>query len=141
MIGMNHCAIPADSAPPPPGSNGQKVAFERLRMICGKFNYRFLKYNGSAWVIQYQATTESQTLDDFAAGIEFNQYDAQSIFVRDLIISKAVADGRVTMSKRNVTISKGEHKKKIAIDRTNYRAMLAHYFGIENIEIKTFDQQ
>ena len=44
------------------------------------------------------------------------------------------------MSKRNVTISKGEHKKKIAIDHTNYRTMLAHYFGIENIEIKTFDQ-
>ncbi|ERF48557.1 arylamine N-acetyltransferase [Staphylococcus sp. EGD-HP3] len=104
-------------------------------------NFQFLKYNGEAWVIQYQATNVSQTLADFAAGIEFNQYDAQSIFVRELIISKAVADGRVTMSKRNVTISKGEHKKKIAIDRTNYRAMLAHYFGIENIEIKTFDQQ
>ena len=30
--------------------------------------------------------------------------------------------------------------RKIAIDHTNYRTMLAHYFGIENIEIKTFDQ-
>ncbi|MCD8840967.1 arylamine N-acetyltransferase [Staphylococcus arlettae] len=105
-----------------------------------QMNYRFLKYNGGAWVIQYQAATESQTLADFASGIEFNQYDAQSIFVRELIISKALTNGRVTMSKRNVTISKGEHKKKIAIDHTNYRPMLAHYFGIENIEIKTFDQ-
>ncbi|UXU49769.1 arylamine N-acetyltransferase family protein [Staphylococcus arlettae] len=103
-------------------------------------NYRFLKYNGSAWVIQYQATTESQTLDDFAAGIEFNQHDPQSIFVRELIVSKAKVDGRVTMSKRNITISTSDQKEKIAIDNINYRTLLAYYFGIENIKIKTFDE-
>ncbi|PTH22494.1 arylamine N-acetyltransferase [Staphylococcus arlettae] len=103
-------------------------------------NFQFLKYDGEAWVIQYQATNVSQTLADFAAGIEFNQHDPQSIFVRELIVSKAKVDGRVTMSKRNITISTSDQKEKIAIDNINYRTLLAYYFGIENIKIKTFDE-
>ncbi|RIM79333.1 arylamine N-acetyltransferase family protein [Staphylococcus arlettae] len=103
-------------------------------------NFQFLKYDGEAWVIQYQATNVSQTLADFAAGIEFNQHDPQSIFVRELIVSKAKVDGRVTMSKRNITISTSDQKEKIAIDNINYRTLLAYYFGIENIKIKTLEE-
>ncbi|GEP85467.1 putative N-acetyltransferase [Staphylococcus piscifermentans] len=91
------------------------------------------------WHIQYRALYQEKSLEDFADGIDFNQYHPDSPFVKGLLITKATETGRHTMTERKLTIlSKGE-KKALDVKPANYEGLLSKYFGIPEMQIATFD--
>src|SRR5699024_10916621 len=72
------------------------------------------------WQTQYQFRDEPKVLSDFEQGIAFNQNNEASIFVQQLLISKATTFGRVTMSNNHLTITDhGQKKRKIIKFKTN----------------------
>ncbi|MGX0332475.1 arylamine N-acetyltransferase family protein [Staphylococcus cohnii] len=91
------------------------------------------------WQTQYQFEYEPKVLADFEQGIAFNQNNEASIFVQQLLISKATTFGRVTMSNNHLTITDHGQKEKKNITSGNYKYFLYRYFGIKDINIKTFD--
>ena len=97
------------------------------------------KYKDEAWEIQYRAIDKAQAIMDFDEAIHFNQYDAHSIFVKKLIVSKAKLYGRVTLSNNHLTITDHGEKEKIPVTQSNYQTLLKAYFGIENIKLRPFE--
>ena len=97
------------------------------------------KYKDEAWEIQYRAIDKAQVIMDFDEAIHFNQYDAHSIFVKKLIVSKAKLYGRVTLSNNHLTITDHGEKEKIPVKQSNYQTLLKAYFGIENIKLRPFE--
>lgn len=98
------------------------------------------KYKDGGWQIQYRAMDVPKTISDFEAGITYNQHDSSSIFVKKLIVSKATDTGRITLSNSHLTITEHGEKVKKTVTSDNYLAILDDYFGIDNINILTFER-
>ncbi|MFQ3837972.1 arylamine N-acetyltransferase family protein [Staphylococcus pseudoxylosus] len=98
------------------------------------------KYKDNGWQIQYQATDAPKNISDFEEGITYNQHNPSSIFVKKLIVSKATDHGRITLSNSHLTITDYGEKVKKPVTSDNYLAILDNYFGIDNVNILTFER-
>lgn len=98
------------------------------------------KYKDNGWQIQYQATDAPKNISDFEEGITYNQHNPSSIFVKKLIVSKATNHGRITLSNSHLTITNYGEKVKKPVTSDNYLAILDNYFGIDNVNILTFER-
>ncbi|WP_069823757.1 arylamine N-acetyltransferase [Staphylococcus casei] len=102
--------------------------------------FDLMKFNedDEVWEILYRATDIEKNLEDFKDNIEYNRFDPNSIFVKKLIITQIKLYGRVTMTEKNLTITRNKEKTKLGIDKNNYKKYLNEYFNIKGIEINTF---
>lgn len=79
----------------------------------------------------YRAEFAPRDLSYFDDNLYYNQHNPDSIFVKKLIITLPLSDGRVTMSERNLTITKQDEKEVQAVTKDNYRQFLNDYFGMD----------
>ncbi|TDM05234.1 arylamine N-acetyltransferase family protein [Macrococcus lamae] len=93
--------------------------FELQKKINGKFE------------VLYKGVVAARTVEDFAQMIDYNQHDLSSIFVSNLLITKAQPDGRATMSHDYLTVTENGSKQKIKLTAANYREYMKQYFGLD----------
>lgn len=126
---------------------GHKDIFETVTDVNGTF--RAIQINNQIFVqklvdgeykTKYEASIHAQELPDFKENIEFNQYNSESIFVKQLLITMPNPDGRKTMTHRQMTITNHGKKTTIPVNKDNYRKLLEENFGL-NIDIKRIDEQ
>lgn len=79
----------------------------------------------------YRADFEPRDLQFFAESIEFNQHNPNSIFVKKLIVTKPLLDGRVTMSEHHLTVMSRGEKKVYPLTKDNYHTLLKQYFNMD----------
>ncbi|WP_254250244.1 arylamine N-acetyltransferase family protein [Macrococcus equipercicus] len=103
----------------------------RFRAIQTGGRFELQKETDGSFNTLYKGLTDEKSLADFAAMIDYNQHNPQSIFVQNLLITKAQADGRVSMSQDHLTITKNGDKQKIKLTAENYRELLNKYFGLD----------
>lgn len=126
---------------------GTHEHFEMVMDINGTF--RAIQINNQIFVqklvdgeykTKYEASIHAQELQDFKDNIEYNQYNPESIFVKQLLITMPNPDGRKTMTHRQMTITDHGEKTTISVNKDNYHKLLEENFGL-NIDIKRFDEQ
>lgn len=124
-----------------------KENFETVTDVNGTF--RAIQINGQIFVqklvdgeykTKYEASIYAQELQEFKENIEFNQYNPESIFVKQLLITMPNPDGRKTMTHRQLTITDHGEKTTFPVNKDNYRKLLEDNFGL-NIEIKRIEEQ
>lgn len=141
LVDVGYADVPKEAMPL---SNRQEVVTD----INGYFRAYYIdaqmiemcKYKDNGWQIQYQATDDPKNISDFEEGITYNQHNPSSIFVKKLIVSKATNQGRITMSNSHLTITDYGEKVKKPVTSDNYLAILDNYFGIDNVNILTFER-
>lgn len=141
LVDVGYADVPKEAMPL---SNRQEVVTD----INGYFRASYIdtqtiemcKYKDNGWQIQYQATDAPKNISDFEEGITYNQHNPSSIFVKKLIVSKATNHGRITLSNSHLTITNYGEKVKKPVTSDNYLAILDNYFGIDNVNILTFER-
>ncbi|MDW8545764.1 arylamine N-acetyltransferase family protein [Staphylococcus pseudoxylosus] len=141
LVDVGYADVPKEAMPL---SNRQAVVTD----INGYFRASYIdtqtiemcKYKENGWQIQYQATDAPKNISDFEEGITYNQHNPSSIFVKKLIVSKATDHGRITLSNSHLTITDYGEKVKKPVTSDNYLAILDNYFGIDNVNILTFER-
>ncbi|MFC0138344.1 arylamine N-acetyltransferase [Staphylococcus petrasii] len=101
--------------------------------------YSVQKPENEQWVTRYVAEIKPQNIHDFDPMIEYNSKNPESIFVKQLIITKPQLFGRATMSSNHLTLSKQDNKEKIDVTSDNYRDILKKYFNLD-VKIKPLEQ-
>lgn len=96
------------------------------------------KFVDDAFQTLYHAVYEPRDLQFFAESIEFNQHHPNSIFVKKLIVTKPLPDGRITMSERHLTVTRQSGKKVLLVTKDNYRTLLKQYFNMD-VSIKILE--
>lgn len=79
----------------------------------------------------YMTDFKPVEMRDFAAALDYNQHNPESIFVKKLLITQAKSNGRVTMSQDSLTITTPEGKQKKPVTAENYRSFLVDYFNLD----------
>lgn len=115
--------------------NGEEIKDSQsgsYRVICKDNVYYMQKKKLSEdWVTQYKFHFIDRDIEYFKDMIYKNEHDSESVFVNNLIISILTDNGRVTMSRDNLTITENNQKKKIKVTQNNYRALIKEYFNID----------
>ena len=76
----------------------------------------------------YQTALATRTLEAFAPMYRFHQTSPESFFTRDLVCTRATADGRITINGERLSIIEGPNRvETVGQDR---RSALEQYFGI-----------
>ncbi|MCJ1661213.1 arylamine N-acetyltransferase [Staphylococcus sp. NRL 18/288] len=101
--------------------------------------YIVQKLENEQWMTRYEAKMHPQTIHDFDEMIDYNSKNPDSIFVKQLMITKPQLFGRATMSFNHLTLSKQDNKEKFDVTSDNYRDMLEKYFNLD-VKIKPFEQ-
>jgi N-hydroxyarylamine O-acetyltransferase len=113
------------------------------------FRYR-LRRSGEHWLLercgagetsfvpQYRFTTEPRRLSDFRGGCEYHQSSPESHFTRNVVVSRALPDGRVTLTKNRFLLRRGKTRTETTIEsEAAWRGVLAESFGIALSEVPT----
>lgn len=126
---------------------GTEQTYKTVEDVNGTF--RAIQINGQIFVqkqvdgtftTKYEAAIKEQQIADFKENIEFNQYNSESIFVKQLLITMPTQGGRVTMTHNHVTITEDEQKKIQTVTKENYKAFLNQYFGLD-IQIERLEDK
>jgi N-hydroxyarylamine O-acetyltransferase len=105
---------------------GEQWLLER----CGPGETRF--------VPQYRFTTEPRRLSDFRAGCEYHQSSPESHFTRNVVVSRTVPGGRVTLTKDRLVLRRGKTRSETSLaSESAWRDALAESFGIVLSEVPT----
>ncbi|PTI44547.1 arylamine N-acetyltransferase [Staphylococcus xylosus] len=141
LVDVGYADVPKEAMPL---SNRQEVVTDINDYFRASYidtqTIEMCKYKDNRWQIQYQATDAPKNISDFEEGITYNQHNPSSIFVKKLIVSKATNHGRITLSNSHLTITNYGEKVKKPVTSDNYLAILDNYFGIDNVNILTFER-
>jgi N-hydroxyarylamine O-acetyltransferase len=86
---------------------------------------------GEAWKRQYSFTLTPRQFTDFAGMCHYHQTSPESHFTQKRICSKATPEGRITLSDRNLIVTRnGKRKEKLLASEDEWRATLQEKFGI-----------
>ncbi|WP_418129223.1 MULTISPECIES: arylamine N-acetyltransferase family protein [Staphylococcus] len=102
--------------------------------------YELQKFQSDEWQTQYKVIDETKEIAHFSEGIYFNQYDSESLFVQQLLVSKAKTFGRITLFNQQLMYNIYGQKMKKSINQSEYKKILQNDFGISNIKIKPFEK-
>ncbi|UEX90275.1 arylamine N-acetyltransferase family protein [Staphylococcus ratti] len=91
------------------------------------------KWDSEAWKTKYEGDLTPKQLADFAENLVYNQTNPNSIFVKQLIVTKPTEKGHVTMSQHHLTLTEEGQKYKKEITPDNYRTLLKKYFNIDSV--------
>lgn len=79
----------------------------------------------------YRFSTEEKKLADFHEGCVFNQVSTDSPFTHDDLVTRATANGRITLSGSQLTRSENGVKEKIELSPADKKRVLKEEFGID----------
>lgn len=83
------------------------------------------------WKPQYAFTLVPRRLDEFAPMCHYHQTSSESPFTRKKVCSKATPDGRITVSERNLIITRnGQKKERLLTSEDEWQTALQEYFGV-----------
>jgi N-hydroxyarylamine O-acetyltransferase len=83
------------------------------------------------YVVQYRFTTTPRSLQDFRGGCEYHQTSPQSTFKQKVLATRALEDGRVTVTPDRVVLRRGATRVEMPIDSERaFREALARHTGI-----------
>jgi N-hydroxyarylamine O-acetyltransferase len=86
---------------------------------------------GEVWKRQYSFTLTPRQLTDFAGMCHYHQTSPESHFTQKRICSRATPEGRITLSDRNLIVTRnGKRKEKLLASEDEWRATLREKFGI-----------
>jgi N-hydroxyarylamine O-acetyltransferase len=87
--------------------------------------------SGGGYEAQYRFTTAPRRLDDFRSGCEYHQTSPQSTFTQKVVATRALEDGRVTVTRDRVILRQGEMRTETPIpSESSFRRALAEHLGI-----------
>lgn len=92
--------------------------------------YLLQKLEETTWVTRYKAKFKSYDIHDFDEMINYNTSNPESIFVKQLMITKPQEFGRATMSFNHLTLTKKDKKEQFNITSDNYKDILKTYFNL-----------
>jgi N-hydroxyarylamine O-acetyltransferase len=108
------------------GRDGAQWILER----CGLGESRFVR--------QYRFTTEPRLLSDFRSGCEYHQTSPESHFTRNVVVSRVLPGGRVTLTKDRLVLRRGKTRSETSLESERaWRDALAESFGIVLAEVPT----
>lgn len=115
---------------------------ERGEQVQGLRSYRLEETAGGyiAWQKNYDGSWERQYFFDlmprsfpidYEAACLYHQTSPRSSFTRGSIVSKATADGRVSLEERRLIVTKnGQRSERLVETQDGYRALLKQYFDV-----------
>ncbi|MFT9847149.1 arylamine N-acetyltransferase family protein [Aneurinibacillus sp. REN35] len=92
--------------------------------------YDLEKRVDGVWDIKNRFSTTPKELAEFHEVCEYTQTSPASHFTQRRIVTQALADGRITLSTNEVTITKKEEKRKFTVEEAEIPAFLHKSFGI-----------
>lgn len=83
------------------------------------------------WQPVYSFTRQPRQLGDFSEMCDFNQTSPNSHFTQQTVCSVATEKGRATLTADSLTITEGNHQKKVQVDSPEmFQQLLAEIFNI-----------
>jgi N-hydroxyarylamine O-acetyltransferase len=67
---------------------------------------------------------------EYEAACHYHQKSPQSSFTRSPVISRATADGRVTLTNDKLTITRGGQRTERSVQEDEWPALLSDIFGV-----------
>ena len=92
----------------------------QFRAILKPYDVSSSKLEETTWVTRYKAEFISHDIHDFDEMINYNTSHPESIFVKQLMITKPQHFGRATMSYHHLTLTK-RYKRAIRVTHENYK--------------------
>jgi len=92
-----------------------------------------LRNDGEDWQPQYRFTLEPYTFPDYEEMCHFHQTSPESHFTKNVVCSRATADGRITLSGMRFITTSGpqrERKERTLSTREEYDRVLHDEFGV-----------
>jgi len=92
-----------------------------------------LRNEGEEWQPQYRFTLQPYTFPDYEEMCRFHQTSPESHFTKNLICSRATADGRITLSGMHFITTSGPQRgrdEQTLSSREEYDRMLHDEFGV-----------
>ena len=92
-----------------------------------------LRNEGEDWQPQYRFTLQSYTFPDYEEMCRFHQTSPESHFTKNLICSRATADGRITLSGMRFITTSGPQRardERTLSSREEYDRVLRDEFGV-----------
>lgn len=124
-------------------SFNEPLSFEKAgEQVQGLRSYRLEETAGGyiAWQKNYDGSWERQYFFDlmprnfpidYEAACLYHQTSPRSSFTRGSIVSKATADGRVSLEERRLIVTKnGQRSERLVETQDGYRALLKQYFDV-----------
>ncbi len=94
-------------------------------------NLLLLRQENGHWRQQYLFTTTPRQIEDFQQMCVYHQTSPMSSFTRGKIVSRATADGRITLSDMRLIETSSGHRNERSLESDNqYLAVLEEHFGI-----------
>src|SRR5579859_4334802 len=110
------------------GADGRRY---RLRFDAADGSWLMRQGGESGWESQYRFTLQPHIMADFADRCHFQQTSPDSHFTQKRICSRALPDGRVTLSDRRlITTLHGARLERELVTEDEYRDVLAERFGV-----------
>jgi len=89
--------------------------------------------DGEDWQAQYRFTLQPYTFPDYEEMCRFHQTSPDSHFTKNLICSRATADGRITLSDMRLITTSGPQRlrdEQTLASREEYERVLRDHFGV-----------
>jgi len=87
---------------------------------------------GGDWRPAYRFTLQPRRWEDFATMCQYHQTSAESHFTRGRIYSRATQDGRLSLSDKKLTVTRGEAKEERALEtEADWWGAMREVFGVE----------
>jgi N-hydroxyarylamine O-acetyltransferase len=108
-----------------------------------EYSYRLIRHNfhwhlerasrdGGTYETQYRFTTTPHVLDDFRGGSEYHQTSPLSTFTQKVVATRALEDGRVTVTRDRVILRRGGSRSETTLAGEDaFRDALARHLGIQ----------
>lgn len=98
------------------------------------------KWDEDGFKVKYRAEYTPREIGFFADNLYYNQHDPNSIFVKKLVVTLPIEEGRVTMSEQHLTRTVNGEKHVQDVTKDNYRGLLKQYFNMD-IPIKRLEEK
>jgi N-hydroxyarylamine O-acetyltransferase len=86
---------------------------------------------GEPFAPQYRFTTTPRRLEEFRDGCHYHQTSPDSHFTQSVVATRALADGRVTLSRNRLVFRRGAERTELPIlDETSWKNALRDHFDI-----------
>jgi len=111
---------------------GHQIQGSRIYRIEEKHDGLMLsqKADGDVWKPQYRFTLTPHVYADYDDMCRFHQTSPDSHFTRGNICSKLTSDGRTTISRGRLIVTKGDSKEERELKSEEVDEALRNYFGI-----------
>jgi N-hydroxyarylamine O-acetyltransferase len=87
--------------------------------------------DAGSYETQYRFTNVPRTLAEFRSGCEYHQTSPESTFTQKVVATRALEDGRITVTPERVIVRQGKTRSETALgDENEFQEQLARHFGI-----------